>query len=153
MKCFFFQKYQQSGFPVTDLHEFLKDHSSAGYRKDRTSFPFICCCRRSVECFKWVFSWEVQESASHCKMLLDKCWSIQDSACVIFGCCCSSCTLLHVRSLVSWWCKDSSSELKHALTAILLWKPLCRSWWEDSGVQHETTKGSGATQVFASSCF
>ncbi|XP_048169495.1 mucolipin-2 isoform X4 [Corvus hawaiiensis] len=39
------KKYQQSGFPVTDLHEFLKDHSSAGYRKDRT-FPFICCCRR-----------------------------------------------------------------------------------------------------------
>ncbi|XP_041339100.1 mucolipin-2 [Pyrgilauda ruficollis] len=40
------KKYQQSGFPATDLHEFLKDHSSAGYRKDRTTFPLICCCRR-----------------------------------------------------------------------------------------------------------
>ncbi|KFQ38848.1 Mucolipin-2, partial [Mesitornis unicolor] len=40
------KKYQQSGFPVTDLHEFLKDHGSVGYRKERTSVPFICCCRR-----------------------------------------------------------------------------------------------------------
>ncbi|KAM7107526.1 mucolipin-2 isoform 3-T3 [Ciconia maguari] len=40
------KKYQQSGFPVTDLHEFLKDHGSAGYRKEQTSMPFICCCRR-----------------------------------------------------------------------------------------------------------
>ncbi|KAM6397361.1 mucolipin-2 isoform 3-T3 [Pluvialis apricaria] len=40
------KKYQQSGFPVTDLHEFLKDHSSVGYRKEQTSMPFICCCRR-----------------------------------------------------------------------------------------------------------
>ncbi|KAJ7400977.1 mucolipin-3 isoform X1 [Pitangus sulphuratus] len=40
------KKYQQSGFPVTDLHEFLKDHDSAGYRKDQASVPFICCCRR-----------------------------------------------------------------------------------------------------------
>ncbi|XP_075615937.1 mucolipin-2 isoform X5 [Balearica regulorum gibbericeps] len=42
------KKYQQSGFPVTDLHEFLKDHSTVGYRKEQTSMPFICCCRRSV---------------------------------------------------------------------------------------------------------
>ncbi|XP_009958134.1 PREDICTED: mucolipin-2 [Leptosomus discolor] len=40
------KKYQQSGFPVTDLHEFLKDHGSVGYRKEQTSMPFICCCRR-----------------------------------------------------------------------------------------------------------
>ncbi|XP_009332077.1 PREDICTED: mucolipin-2 isoform X2 [Pygoscelis adeliae] len=40
------KKYQESGFPVTDLHEFLKDHGSVGYRKERTSVPFICCCRR-----------------------------------------------------------------------------------------------------------
>ncbi|NXS66713.1 MCLN2 protein, partial [Pandion haliaetus] len=40
------KKYQQSGFPVTDLHEFLKDHGTVGYRKEQTSMPFICCCRR-----------------------------------------------------------------------------------------------------------
>ncbi|KAK2540271.1 Mcoln3, partial [Columba guinea] len=40
------KKYQQSGFPVTDLHEFLKDHGSVAYRKESTSMPFICCCRR-----------------------------------------------------------------------------------------------------------
>ncbi|KAK2541442.1 Mcoln3 [Columba livia] len=40
------KKYQQSGFPVTDLHEFLKDHDSVAYRKESTSMPFICCCRR-----------------------------------------------------------------------------------------------------------
>ncbi|KAM9280514.1 mucolipin-2 isoform 2-T5 [Cariama cristata] len=40
------KKYQQSGFPVTDLHEFLKDHGSVGYRKEQTSIPFICCCGR-----------------------------------------------------------------------------------------------------------
>ncbi|XP_074732517.1 mucolipin-2 isoform X1 [Strix uralensis] len=40
------KKYQQSGFPVTDLHEFLKDQGSVAYRKEQTSMPFICCCRR-----------------------------------------------------------------------------------------------------------
>ncbi|KAM9621248.1 mucolipin-2 isoform 3-T3 [Morphnus guianensis] len=40
------KKYQQSGFPVTDLHEFLKDHGSVRYGKEQTSMPFICCCRR-----------------------------------------------------------------------------------------------------------
>ncbi|KAM9543882.1 mucolipin-2 isoform 3-T3 [Guaruba guarouba] len=40
------KKYQQNGFPVTDLHEFLKDHSSVGYRKERTSMPLVCCCGR-----------------------------------------------------------------------------------------------------------
>ncbi|XP_042675413.1 mucolipin-2 isoform X1 [Centrocercus urophasianus] len=40
------KKYQQSGFPATDLHEFLKDCGNASYRKEQTSMPFICCCRR-----------------------------------------------------------------------------------------------------------
>ncbi|XP_067157095.1 mucolipin-2 isoform X1 [Apteryx mantelli] len=40
------KKYQQSGFPVTDLHEFLKECGSIGYRKEQASMPFICCCRR-----------------------------------------------------------------------------------------------------------
>ncbi|XP_068808748.1 mucolipin-2 isoform X6 [Struthio camelus] len=40
------KKYQQSGFPVTDLHEFLKECGSVGYRKEQASMPFICCCRR-----------------------------------------------------------------------------------------------------------
>uniref|UniRef100_A0A8C8EAT5 Mucolipin 2 n=1 Tax=Otus sunia TaxID=257818 RepID=A0A8C8EAT5_9STRI len=40
------KKYQQSGFPVTDLHEFLRDQGSVAYRKEQTSMPFICCCRR-----------------------------------------------------------------------------------------------------------
>ncbi|EMP27373.1 Mucolipin-2 [Chelonia mydas] len=43
------KKYQQNGFPVTDLHEFLKECSSTDYSKEpQASMPFICCCRRSV---------------------------------------------------------------------------------------------------------
>ncbi|XP_073213309.1 mucolipin-2 isoform X2 [Lepidochelys kempii] len=41
------KKYQQNGFPVTDLHEFLKECSSTDYSKEpQASMPFICCCRR-----------------------------------------------------------------------------------------------------------
>lgn len=81
-------------------------------------------------------------------------WTVEypEFSLVIFGCCCSSCTLLHTRSLVSWWCKGSSSQFKHVFTVVLLWKLLCRSWWGDCGVQQEITKDSGANQVFASSC-
>uniref|UniRef100_A0A8C8VF18 Mucolipin 2 n=1 Tax=Pelusios castaneus TaxID=367368 RepID=A0A8C8VF18_9SAUR len=41
------KKYQQNGFPVTDLHEFLKECSSTDCSKEpQASMPFICCCRR-----------------------------------------------------------------------------------------------------------
>ncbi|XP_029474144.1 mucolipin-2 isoform X2 [Rhinatrema bivittatum] len=45
------KKYQQNGFPATDLHEFLKESDvvfgTKSYRKGaRPAFSFICCCRR-----------------------------------------------------------------------------------------------------------
>ncbi|KAF0877601.1 MCLN2 protein, partial [Crocuta crocuta] len=46
------KKYQQNGFPETDLQEFLKECSSKDkYQKEASPFlPCICCLRRSVSC-------------------------------------------------------------------------------------------------------
>ncbi|KAJ1171316.1 hypothetical protein NDU88_003179 [Pleurodeles waltl] len=45
------KKYQQNGFPATDLYEFLRESdgvfSRDSYRKEPlSSFPFNCCCKR-----------------------------------------------------------------------------------------------------------
>ncbi|XP_030061464.1 mucolipin-2 isoform X2 [Microcaecilia unicolor] len=45
------KKYQQNGFPATDLHEFLKENDvilgTKSYRiRTRPSVSFMCCCRR-----------------------------------------------------------------------------------------------------------
>lgn len=102
--CFIFQKYQQSGFPVTDLHEFLKDCGNVCYRKEQASMPSICCCRRLVGCFWWELFSEVHQLASHYKVELRKCWSTQSSAHGVLGLYYPSRVLLGVRSLVClWW--------------------------------------------------
>uniref|UniRef100_A0A8D0HLR0 Mucolipin TRP cation channel 2 n=1 Tax=Sphenodon punctatus TaxID=8508 RepID=A0A8D0HLR0_SPHPU len=43
------KKYQQNGFPVTDLHEFMKECTGTEHRKEPQSFMAFCCCRRSVQ--------------------------------------------------------------------------------------------------------
>uniref|UniRef100_A0A5F8HFA5 Mucolipin TRP cation channel 2 n=1 Tax=Monodelphis domestica TaxID=13616 RepID=A0A5F8HFA5_MONDO len=45
-----YRKYQQNGFPLTDLQEFLKECSgSEEYQKQVTTpMTFLCCCRRWV---------------------------------------------------------------------------------------------------------
>ncbi|XP_077189263.1 mucolipin-2 isoform X2 [Paroedura picta] len=40
------KKYQQSGFPVTDLHEFLKECGNEEYSKEPQTSMSLCCCRR-----------------------------------------------------------------------------------------------------------
>ncbi|XP_015265986.1 PREDICTED: mucolipin-2 [Gekko japonicus] len=40
------KKYQQSGFPVTDLHEFLKECGSEEYSTGPRTSMSLCCCRR-----------------------------------------------------------------------------------------------------------
>ncbi|XP_016076106.1 PREDICTED: mucolipin-2 [Miniopterus natalensis] len=47
------KKYQQNGFPATDLQEFLKESSNQEeYPKESSAFlSCICCLRRSVLCF------------------------------------------------------------------------------------------------------
>lgn len=102
--CFIFQKYQQSGFPVTDLHEFLKDCGNVSYRKEQASMPSICCCRRLVGCFWWMLFSEVHQLASHYEVELHRCWSTQNSAHGVLGLCYPSRVLLGVRSSVClWW--------------------------------------------------
>ncbi|ERE86693.1 mucolipin-2 [Cricetulus griseus] len=46
------KKYQQNGFPETDLQKFLKEHSSKeGYQKEPPALlSCVCCLRRSVLC-------------------------------------------------------------------------------------------------------
>ncbi|XP_072275681.1 mucolipin-2 isoform X2 [Pyxicephalus adspersus] len=48
------KKYQQNGFPITDLHEFLRSGDGVleyGPKSEqkRFPFPFICCCPRQRE--------------------------------------------------------------------------------------------------------
>ncbi|XP_053098769.1 mucolipin-2 isoform X2 [Hemicordylus capensis] len=44
------KKYQQSGFPVTDLHEFLKECGDEEYSmRPQTSMSFCCCRRRKSD--------------------------------------------------------------------------------------------------------
>nr|XP_056700401.1 mucolipin-2 [Euleptes europaea] len=40
------KKYQQSGFPVTDLHEFLKECGNEEYSIGPQTSMSLCCCRR-----------------------------------------------------------------------------------------------------------
>ncbi|XP_026545994.1 mucolipin-2-like isoform X1 [Notechis scutatus] len=44
------KKYQQTGIPVTDLHEFLKESNNENYGpRQRTSTNFCCCMRRKSD--------------------------------------------------------------------------------------------------------
>ncbi|KAM6455294.1 mucolipin-2 isoform 2-T2 [Liasis olivaceus] len=44
------KKYQQAGFPVTDLHEFLKECNSENYGgRQQTSMNFCCCMRQKSD--------------------------------------------------------------------------------------------------------
>ncbi|XP_063154270.1 mucolipin-2 isoform X1 [Candoia aspera] len=40
------KKYQQTGFPVTDLHEFLKECNSENYGPGQQTSMNLCCCMR-----------------------------------------------------------------------------------------------------------
>ncbi|KAL7984952.1 hypothetical protein Chor_003522 [Crotalus horridus] len=42
------KKYQQTGVPVTDLHEFLKKSNNENYGLGQRTSMNICCCTRSV---------------------------------------------------------------------------------------------------------
>lgn len=50
--CASLKKYQQNGFPETDLQKFLKESGSKeGYEKEPSALlPCFCCLRRSVLC-------------------------------------------------------------------------------------------------------
>ena len=49
---YFLKKYQQNGFPATDLQEFLKECSSKEKCQEESPafLSSICCLRRSVLC-------------------------------------------------------------------------------------------------------
>uniref|UniRef100_A0A2D4MCE1 Polycystin cation channel PKD1/PKD2 domain-containing protein n=1 Tax=Micrurus spixii TaxID=129469 RepID=A0A2D4MCE1_9SAUR len=40
------KKYQQTGIPVTDLHEFLKESNNENYDPGQRTSTNLCCCMR-----------------------------------------------------------------------------------------------------------